>query len=257
MRLPILTGTIRRRLLLNFRADPTVIEKLLPSPFRPKIYKGYSILGVCLIRLEEIRPRGFPPFIGVASENAAHRIAVEWMDPKGTKKDGVFIPRRDTNSLLNRLAGGNLFPGLHRPARFDVVDDGHHIDFRMDSRDGSVSIRVTGEETVLWSENSCFPSLEAASPFFECGSQGYSFTGHQDRFDGMELHTLEWRVAPFAVSSLSSRFFEDPQRFPKGSVEFDHALIMRNILHEWHALRTVTRAEATSAWAPQPQISRL
>jgi hypothetical protein len=28
--------------------------------------------------------------------------------------------------------------------------------------------------------------------------------------------------------------FSDSRRFPEGSVEFDHALIMRNIAHEWH-----------------------
>jgi hypothetical protein len=31
-----------------------------------------------------------------------------------------------------------------------------------------------------------------------------------------------------------SSFFEDEKRFPRGSVQFDHALIMRDIPHEWH-----------------------
>jgi uncharacterized protein YqjF (DUF2071 family) len=60
MRFPKVHGVIRRRLLVNFRVDPGVIQQLLPSPFRPKLQDGHAIAGVCLIRLEDIRPPGVP-----------------------------------------------------------------------------------------------------------------------------------------------------------------------------------------------------
>jgi hypothetical protein len=31
-------------------------------------------------------------------------------------------------------------------------------------------------------------------------------------------------------------FFDDPRRFPRGSIALDNALIMRDIAHEWHAM---------------------
>lgn len=109
IRLPVIQGLIRRRLLVNFRVDPAVMETFLPEPFRPKLHAGYAIAGICLIRLEDIRPRGLPGVLGISSENAAHRIAVEWEDESGRTREGVFIPRRDTNSCLNHLAGGRSF----------------------------------------------------------------------------------------------------------------------------------------------------
>src|SRR2546429_6162423 len=45
----------------------------------------------------------------IASENAAHRIAAEWK-AEGVRREGVFIPRRDTNARVNVWAGGRLFP---------------------------------------------------------------------------------------------------------------------------------------------------
>jgi hypothetical protein len=36
------------------------------------------------------------------------------------------------------------------------------------------------------------------------------------------------------VDKIQSSYFEDPSRFPSGSVEFDCALLMRDIVHEWH-----------------------
>ena len=70
-------GVIARRLLVNFRVRPEALAHLLPEPFRPKLVGGVGMAGICLIRLEKVRPLGLPGFIGVASENAAHRIAVE------------------------------------------------------------------------------------------------------------------------------------------------------------------------------------
>src|SRR3954454_20999339 len=107
MQIPVIRGLIDRRILVNFRVDPDVLTKILPAPFRPKLVNGAGMAGVCLIRLKQIRPRFVPPFLGISSENAAHRIAVEW-DDDGECRAGVFIPRRDTSSRLNTLAGGRL-----------------------------------------------------------------------------------------------------------------------------------------------------
>jgi hypothetical protein len=234
MRISVITGIIKRRLLVNFRAAPEVVQRLLPSPFRPKIHQGYAVVGVCLIRLEQVRPAGWPSLLGISSENAAHRIAVEWTDEGGVSREGVFIPRRDTGSLLNRWAGGRLFPGEHHPARFTVTDDGRRIDFQMKSLDGQVNVWVVGAEAESLPASSCFASLTQASVFFEGGSLGYSTTRDPDRLDGLRLRTLEWRVRALGVSEVRSSFFEDRNRFPQGSVEFDHALIMRDVRHEWH-----------------------
>src|SRR5687767_3095628 len=110
MRFAQLHGVIERRLLVNFRADPAVVSKLLPSKFKPQLVDGQAMVGICLIRLAGIRPRIFPMAVGLRSENAAHRIAVEWDTPQGRER-GVYVHRRDTSLWLNTLVGGRIFPG--------------------------------------------------------------------------------------------------------------------------------------------------
>ena len=68
MRMPKVHGVIRRRILVNFRVAPEVIQRLLPDPFRPKLHRGQAIAGICLIRLEDIRPVRFPRMVGFSSE---------------------------------------------------------------------------------------------------------------------------------------------------------------------------------------------
>jgi len=89
MKMPAVEGIIERRLLVNYRVAPGALAGILPAPFRPKLVGGYAIAGICLIRLASVRPRGLPAGLGLRSENAAHRIAVEW-DADGRSHDGVF-----------------------------------------------------------------------------------------------------------------------------------------------------------------------
>ena len=188
-----------------------------------------------MIRLESIKPLGVPFPVGLSSESAAHRIAVLWDDENGQTQEGVFIPRRDTGSLINHLVGGRLFPGEHQLADFCIPDTGASIDFAMKSRDGKVEVKVVGTVAEALPETSVFATLADASAFFETGCLGYSVRCGSPSLDGLRLQTRTWDVQALNVSSVVSSYFEDPSRFPDGSVVFDHALLMRNIKHEWHA----------------------
>lgn len=235
VRLPIIEGLIRRRILVNFRVDPIVLMPTLPAPFRPKLIQGLAIVGICLIRLEDIRPRGLPSALGLSSENAAHRIAVTWTDADGTEKEGVYIPRRDTSSWLNHLAGGRLFPGEHHRAAFTVRDEAEGLELQMQSADNSTTIELRAKPAAALPPASGFRTLDEASAFFRGGSLGYSETARRHHLDGVSLVTRDWQVAPLEVTHVASSFFADERRFPPGSVTFDCALIMRNLPHEWHA----------------------
>lgn len=229
MKIPTITGIIDRRILVNFAIDPEVAKNMVPPPFTPKIVKGKAIAGICLIRLKQVRPKGLPAFVGVGSENGAHRIAVEWQED-GQTREGVYIPRRDTSSLFNTLAGGRVFPGKHRRARFDVDehDGNYHVAF--ESSDGAL-ISIDARLSDTFNTDSVFGDLATASEFFKAGATGYSPNGN--KYEGLLLETDQWEVKALEVSQIRSSYFEDESVFPKGSATFDNALLMTNVQHEW------------------------
>jgi hypothetical protein len=238
MNIPAIKGIIDRRILINFIVDPDIISRIIPIPFRPRIYREKAIAGICLIRLKKIRPKGFPDLISLTSENGAHRIAVEW-DEGDEVKQGVFIPRRDTSSRINSFVGGRIFPGRHFHAEFDVKEgDGrYHIAFT--SSDGT-TISIDACKTIVFNPDSIFRDLETVSEFFRGSAVGYSPGGN--KFEGLELRTYKWQVDPLNVSKVQSSFFEDESVFPKGSVKFDNALLMLGIEHEWHSVHQIDQA---------------
>jgi hypothetical protein len=232
MRAPILCGAVKRRFVLNYRADPKVVERILPAPFRPKLYHGYAILGVCLVRLESVRPRGLPAWLGVSSENAVHRIASEWVDSTGQPQEGVFTARRDTDLWLSTLVGERLFSGRYHRGKFAVVESAGHVDFAYRSLDRTTEVSFSGNDAINLPASSCFKSLQ--EDFFRTGNSGSSLIDDPQTLDGIALETKEWKIRPFHVSRICCSFFDDKVRFPFGTIEFDHALVMRDIAHAWH-----------------------
>lgn len=232
--IPAVAGVIDRRILLNYRVDADAMRDALPEPFDPLTVDGHGVGGICLIRLRDLRPRGLPAAVGVGSENAAHRIAVEWERTDGTRKEGVYVPRRDTSSWLFAVGGGRLFSDRHYLAEFSVNEGEGRYAVEMESADGEAHVAVTGECGDALPADSVFDSLGAASSFFERGSVGLSATGDREDYYAIELRTDEWAVEPLVVTDATSSYFEDPERFPAEAVGLDHALVMRDVAHEWH-----------------------
>ncbi|HTL29235.1 MAG TPA: DUF2071 domain-containing protein [Tepidisphaeraceae bacterium] len=235
LRLPVIRGVIDRRILVNYRVDPEAIARIVPAPFRPKTIHGYAIGGICLIRLKHLRPKFVPSSFGMTSENAAHRIAVEWDDENGIAREAVFIPRRDSSSRFNSLAGGRIIPGIHHHATFKVREEDNDYSVALMSDDGETRVSVMGRVADALPSTSIFHSLDEASRFFETGSLGYSATEEAARFHGLSLRCETWRVEPLDVRSVESSFFDDLTRFPAGAAAFDCALLMRGIEHEWES----------------------
>lgn len=239
LQLPVMRGVIERRMLVNFRCDPAAVTKLLPAPFRPKLVRGFAMAGICLIRLGGVRPGFMPAAVGLTSENAAHRIAVEWDDAAGVR-EGVFIPRRDTSSWLNQFAGGRLFPGVHHRATFTVLETRERFKLEMRAADGGAFVRVAARVAEALPEGSVFQNMAEASQFFLGGALGWSARAAAGEFDGLELRCDAWRMEPLAVERVESSFFDDPNLFPPGTATFDSALLMRDIAHEWRARGRMT-----------------
>jgi len=222
-----MAATIERRLLVNYRVDPEVVQALIPDGLRPQLVDGSAIAGVCLIRLGDFQPAWFAPAVGHRSESAAHRIAVEWDGPDG-RRTGVYILRRHSASRLARMAGGRIFPGVHEPARVTSRETAANLSVAVEAAGLHVRVDVEILPTDQF-RSTLFPDLGAASDFFRKDAVGWSPTrsGH---LEPLRLDTDAWQVEPARAAHVESSFFD---ALPAGSAEFDHVLVMRGVKVLW------------------------
>jgi hypothetical protein len=232
-RVPMMAGIIERRLLVNYSVDLEVLQRFLPSPFQPQVVGDKVMAGICLIRLGHLRPAGLPAAIGVTTENAACRVAVEWDGPEGVCQ-GVYIPRRETSSRLTLLLGGRLFPGEHHHARFRVHEAPGRYEGAFASLDGTASsATVAAGAASALPGASVFKSVGEASKLFQDRPLGYSACHKGGHFEGFGLRCATWHVEPLAVETAESSFFQSGALFPAGAAELDSALVMRNFPAIW------------------------
>lgn len=218
---------IERRLLVNFAIDPEVLAAQLPDGFRPQLLGDCAVGGICFLQLAQLRTSGLPKWVGLRTQNAAHRYAVEW-DHDGALRTGVFVERRDTNSRVASLAGGIIFPGRYHQADFDVQEDLPRVAIGVLSRDQQVDVHVQGS-IVEELPGDLFESVDDALRFFKAGSLSYSPSATGSCFDGVELASENWNASAVQLNDVFSSVFNDRTRFPQGSVTYDSALLMRNL----------------------------
>ncbi len=234
----MIKGTIARRMLLNFRAEPDIVQRLLPAPLQVELHRGQAIVGVCLIRMENLRPHGIPEALGLSSENVAHRVAIRYPSADGWRS-GVFIWRRETDQRMIELWGGRFFPGVHHHARFDVRENENQLAMDVATTDRKGDVNFSARVSPEWQKTTSFETLAEVSDFFRKGDCGFSCSLRGDELEGLQMKTLQWAMEPMEVQSVSCAFYSDTSRFPKGSVEFDSGVLMRGLPHEWHQITDV------------------
>src|SRR6201995_2635696 len=211
--LPLIKGVIARRMLLNFRAEADVVQRLLPAPLQVDQQLGHAIVGVCLIRLENLRPQGFPGAVGLSSENMAHRVAIRYPSRDGIRS-GVFVWRRETDQRLVELLGGRLFPGVHHHARFHVSESQKRLAMDVTSDDGKADVRFSAHVSGEWRHTPSFGSFCEVSEFFRKGDCGFSCSLRGDELEGLQLKMLKWEMVPVEIESQHCAFYSDPKHFP-------------------------------------------
>jgi uncharacterized protein YqjF (DUF2071 family) len=239
MRVPTMQGVVERRLLINYRLDPDLAATMIPSPFEPQLVNGWAVVGICLIRLGHMRPHGLPARLGLRSENAAHRFAVQWNDETGLRT-GVYIPKRHSAAIVNVAVGDRLFPGRHERADFTTNESADAIAVAFSARDSSCFVDAAVGIRDELADSKLFASSTEASNFFRTGAAGYSPTARSAQLDGLELRTDTWRIEAADIRHVRSSFFDDRSVFPEGSIHLDSALVMRNITVEWHSLGSLS-----------------
>ena len=118
---------------------------------------------------------------------------------------------------------------------FDVRESVDHLDISFKTvgrhHDASVSVQLT--DTL---DSRLFAGIDEISTFFRRASVGWSPSRTGAALEGVELTSDLWSTTPALVRQARSSYFEDPRRFPPGSIELDSAVVMRDLPVSWRAI---------------------
>ena len=136
--IPVVRGVIDRILVITGWTRPScrgVCPRRSDPNWSRAAWRGFASSG------SNVRPP-CAPSSGISSENAAHRIAVEWDD--GRERGRRLHPSPRHVVVAQLPVGGRLFPGDHHHARFDVEEHDGHYRVALDSDDRDTHVVVAG-----------------------------------------------------------------------------------------------------------------
>lgn len=175
---------------------------ILPAEFEPLIVNGYAICGLCIIR---VKVGGVWRFDAIA-----HRVATS---------SGVYIIRRDTCNKILALAGGRLFPGVHRHGALKVDWREDEVGVRA-SLAGQVEVSVRAHRADEMKPTPLFEEFSELAQFFRAGSRGWSLARDPRQLEQAGFEFPNWRMTPAALETARSSFWEALDAEP------DHAALM-------------------------------
>ncbi|MGL6235496.1 MAG: DUF2071 domain-containing protein [Segniliparus sp.] len=197
-------GHIKRRLLVNLVADPDEVRPRLPAGLRPHATDAGVVVGCCLLRFDQVRPRPLPGLLGLGFQAAAHRISVEWETESGATAVGVYVPLRHTDSRVVPLVGGRAFPGVHERADIRHVQSADRIDWTVEAhgadRSFDIAVRTrihAGAEPVDLCDQIAGACVNA--------NIGFS-PGHNGALEGVRMVPNRREAREVAVEALESSF---------------------------------------------------
>lgn len=231
MLLPNLSSRIDRRILFNLRVRPEYWRQTnrIPERFRPVEVKGWTIAGVCLIRLSRVRPKFFPESISGSTEGAAFRVAC--VDTQAADSRCVAILNRWTNSFFVRCSDV-ITPMQHERAEFESLETGNEFELTVRLKHSSETCSIKAKRSRDWPADSVFDSVDEASNFFKEESQGHTVSASASGecsqcIGGVALNVHHWTVTPLAIENGSFPWL------PADSCEIDHALLMEDANSTW------------------------
>ncbi|HMK11746.1 MAG TPA: hypothetical protein VK461_09205 [Acidimicrobiales bacterium] len=228
VRTPVLQATLERRLLVTYRLDPDAVADLVPGPFWLHMVGGFAVGSITLDHVTALRPRGLPAATGFTSQNAAHRIAVEW-EQQGRRAAGTFVLARHTSARRIAAAGDRIFPGQRERADFAVDDRGPNLSVAFRSRDGVVAVDAdVAVDDVGASE--LFSRPDEAWRLSIRGAMTASLRRRGGVLDWIDEHARGGRVRAASIERVTSSLFPAAVGAP------DSAIVARDVTIEWRAV---------------------
>lgn len=194
-------------LVLTFAVPKEQLENLIPECLELDLFKDtYAFVAMAMVQTKELRPKGFPKFMGNNFFLIGYRIFVRYTNQKGKKLRGLYILKSETNKKKMALLG-NIFTHYNY-----TTTDIHQIKkgaiLEIYSNNSKFKVSISKEEASL-PEYSPFENWREARRF--AGPLPFTFTYNEETkevliIEGVRQH---WKPKPIKVHNYEIQFLKD------------------------------------------------
>lgn len=216
--------------VLTYAVPKEYLQPLIPECLQLDTFdEQWAFLAVALVKTKDLRPKGFPRFMGSDFFLIGYRVFVRYTTSEGKRLRGLYILKSQTDKK-SMAFWGNCFTHYNYTATpIDFSKQGERFSIR--SRESDLDIVVDGAnaETAL-PKGSPFPSWKEARRF--AGPLPFTFTYNKATKEVLIIEGVRdnWTPRPIEVVQAHTGFIKHLNI--DGAV-LANAFILQNIPYYW------------------------
>lgn len=229
-----------RVVAVSFAFPEAVLRSLVPDTLEIDLYKGLGFVTVAMVWTKQLRPAGFPAFLGQDFFLAGYRVFTRLRDGSGRRLRGLKIVRSETDK--RRMVWlGNLMTGYrYRHVNVFVQEAGLETRVQTSLGNGTPTLDLTFEsrpESAALPKGSPFPDWHAARLF--AGPMPFTFSPERDgTFVVIEGSRQDWVPRPVVVKNWQVGLFNEPPLLGTTPI-LANAFAVENVSYRWKKGRII------------------
>lgn len=217
-------------LVLTFAVPKEQLQSLIPACLQLDTFQDkWAFIAVAMVQTKDLRPKGFPKFMGNDFFLIGYRVFVRYTNNVGKSLRGLYILKSETDKIKMEFFG-NIFTHYNYTTT-DIKQIEHQNNIEISSTKSKFKININKtEEQISLPEHSPFADWKEARRF--AGPLPFTFTYNKKSKEVLIIEGVrpKWTPNPVKVMDynfdfLSTLKLENPV--------LANAFIIKNIPHYW------------------------
>jgi hypothetical protein len=229
-----------RVVAVSFAFPEAVLRPMVPDGLEIDTYEGFGFVTAAMVWTKQLRPAGFPAFLGQDFFLAGYRVFTRLRDESGRRLRGLKIVRSETDKR-RMVWTGNLLTRYHyRHVSVLIQEVGAETRVQTSLRDGTPTMDITFEarpESAVLPEGSPFPDWRTARLY--AGPMPFTFSPESNgTFVVIEGSREDWVPRPVVVKKWQVGLFNEPPLHGTTPI-LANAFAVEGVSYRWETGRVV------------------
>lgn len=217
-------------LVLTFAVPKEQLQKLIPECLTLDTFQNHwAFIVVALVQTKQLRPKGFPRFLGSNFFLIGYRIFVRYENKLGKNLRGLYILKSETDSKRMEVLG-NIFTHYNY-STIDIERTFHKNVYTIQSKQSNFAVEVNStKENINLPQHSPFNNWKEARRF--AGPLPFTFTYDKAENEMLIIQGVRqnWQPQPVQIDRFSFDFVD---HFEFSKIVLANAFEVKNVPYYW------------------------
>ena len=224
-------GFFESSLVLTFAVPKEQLQNLIPKCLELDTFKDtHAFVAIAMVQAKNLRPKGFPNFLGNDFFLIGFRIFVRYTTKRGKRLRGLYIIKSETNKKKMEVMG-NIFTHYNYTTTDISIKNGENEkEISSVKSNFKIELDTTENDEIQLPKNSPFKNWKEARRF--AGPLPFTFTYNDKTKEVLIIEGVRqnWKPKPIKINNYQINFLDSLKL--KNQV-LANAFIIENIPYYW------------------------